>query len=122
MPYAYRKSERLKKNADFVSTMKGKRLSVDGLSLFYQENGQGNFRIGITVSKRLVNAAKRNQLKRRIRNCLIKTIGNKTRSYDMVFVARKEIVEADYSTLLRTVDKLLIRSVLCKQTTDGAST
>ncbi len=47
MPYAYRKSERLRKNAEFVSTMKGKRLSLDGLSLFYIGNNRGNFRVGI---------------------------------------------------------------------------
>ncbi len=47
MPYAYRKSERLRKNTEYVSTMKGKRLSLDGLSLFYTGKDKGNFSVGI---------------------------------------------------------------------------
>ena len=53
MPYDYRKSERLRTNSEFVATMKGKRLSTDGLSLFYRQNGAGNFRVGISVGGRL---------------------------------------------------------------------
>jgi len=58
MPYAYRKSERIRKNTEFVATMKGKRLSIDGLSLFYRKNDGANFRVGISVGKKLETRSK----------------------------------------------------------------
>jgi ribonuclease P protein component len=121
MPYEYRKSERLKKNAEFVSTMKGKRLSLDGLSLFYTENKLGNFRIGISVSKRIANAVKRNRLRRRIRDCVMKTLCGETTGYDMVFVARQGLLNVDYKKILCTVEKILLRSVISSQKTEGVT-
>lgn len=121
MPYEYRKSERLKKNVEFVSTMKGKRLSLDGLSLFYTENMLGNFRIGISVGKKLANAVKRNRLRRRIRDCVMRTLCGVTKGYDLVFVARQGLLNVDYKKILSTVEKILLRSVLSSQKTEGAT-
>jgi ribonuclease P protein component len=92
--------------------MKGKRLSVDGLSLFYTKNKAESFRVGISVSKKLVNAVRRNRLKRQIRNCIMRVLKGHTASYDMVFVVRKELSAAPYEKILMTVEKVLLRSVL----------
>jgi len=107
MPYAYRKSERLKKNRDFLLTMKGKRLSVDGLSLFYKENKTGNYRIGIPISKKIAKATKRNRLKRQIRACLSRALKEKKQGYDMVFIARRELVIAEFEKISDVVSKIL---------------
>ena len=92
--------------------MKGKRLSVDGLSLFYTRNDQGNFRVGISVSKKLGNAATRNRLRRQVRNCIMKTLQDQTMGIDLVFVARRELVAADYGKILKTVETILKRTAL----------
>jgi ribonuclease P protein component len=112
MPYAYRKSERLRKNSEFVSAMKGKRLSVDGLSLFYAGNGTGNFRVGISVSKKLANAVKRNRLKRQIRACITKALRDQESGYDLVFVARRELYSAGYEHIMKAVDTAIRRASL----------
>jgi ribonuclease P protein component len=112
MPYAYRKSERIRKNTEFVSTMKGKRLSFDGLSLFYTRNDTGNFRVGISVGKKLANAVKRNRLRRRIRSCIMKALAEHTLGYDLVFVARREILTAGYEKIMKTVEAVLQRTAL----------
>jgi ribonuclease P protein component len=112
MPYAYRKSERLRKNSEFVSAMKGKRLSVDGLSLFYAGNGTGNFRVGISVSKKLANAVRRNRLKRQIRACVTKVLQDQASGYDLVFVARRELYSAGYEHILKAVDTAIRRAAL----------
>lgn len=112
MPYAYRKNERLKKNNDFTAVMKGKRLSFDGLSLFYAANKQDNFRVGISVGKKLTKAAKRNRLRRQIRNSVMKALGQYSLGYDLVFVARRELLSADYERIRRTVESILRRTVL----------
>ncbi len=121
MPYAYRKSERLRKNAEFVSTMKGKRLSLDGLSLFYTGNATGNFRIGISVSKKLANAVKRNRLKRQIRNSAMKVLAGYTLGYDLVFVARRELYSSTYEQIMKTVEAVLQRTALRNRKPEGAT-
>jgi len=120
MPYAYRKCERLKKNIDFTAAMKGKRLSIDGLSLFYTINSSTeNFRVGISVGKKLAKAAQRNRLRRRIRNCIMKALQDHARGYDIVFVAKKELLCADYRRICDVVNKLLIRTVLHGKNGEG---
>jgi len=113
MPYAYRKNERIRKNSEFVSVMKqGKRLSVDGLSLFYAENGAGNFKVGISVGKKLAKAAHRNRLRRRIRDCVTRALGSRALGYDLVFMARQGLVGAEHDRVLRAVQTVLTKSVL----------
>ncbi|MGE5809585.1 MAG: ribonuclease P protein component [Nitrospirota bacterium] len=119
MPYTYRKSERIRKNTEFISTMKGKRLSFDGLSLFYTRNDIGNFRVGISISKKLANAVKRNRLRRRIRSCVMKALAGHSLGYDLVFVARREISAAEYDTIMKTVETVLHRTALRGQRPEG---
>jgi ribonuclease P protein component len=120
MPYAYHKSERIRKNNEFVSTMKGKRLSLDGLSLFYAGNNKDHFRVGISVSKKLANAVKRNRLKRRIRNCIMGALRGHSQGYDLVFVARRELYEASFEQITKAVDAVLKRTVLRTKKPEGA--
>jgi ribonuclease P protein component len=112
MPYAYRKSERIRKNTEFVTTMKGKRLSLDGLSLFYTRNETGNFRVGISVSKKLANAVKRNRLRRQIRVCVMRALKDHALGIDLVFVARQQLTTADFGKILKTVETLLSKTAL----------
>ena len=121
MPYAYRKSERIRKNSEFTATMKGKRLSRDGLSLFYRANDVGNFRVGISVGKKLGNAVKRNLLRRRLRDCIGRALRDRNAGYDLVFVARQELAGGEFDQVLRAVTRVLERSeVLGKRPGGGA--
>lgn len=97
--------------------MKGKRLSVDGLSLFYTKNRIGNFRVGISVSKKLANAVVRNRVRRRIRACITRVLSEHTQGYDLVFVARQQLIAADFNRTLDAVGTLLQRSALRPQRT-----
>jgi len=117
--YAYRKDERLRKNSDFLRTMKGKRLSIDGLSLFYAKNETGRFKVGISVSKKLAGAVKRNKLRRRIRNCLMKTLAGRPLGYDLVFVARQGLSEASYEQISKTVETILDKTIFRIKEAEG---
>jgi ribonuclease P protein component len=119
MPYAYRKSERIRKNTEFVATMKGKRLSTDGLSLFYRKNDTGNFRIGISVSKKLANAVKRNRLRRQIRSCITKALGRTAAGYDLVFMARQGLAGREFEQILKAVTQVLQRSAIIGSRAEG---
>ena len=122
MPYAYRKSERLRKNADFVATMKEKRLSIDGLSLFYRRNEDGAYRVGISVSEKLGNAVKRNRLRRQIRACVGEVLRDHSAGYDLVFLARRELMGRDFSQIRSAVSRALQRSAVISRVTDGGNT
>ncbi len=99
--------------------MKGKRLSFDGLSLFYTNNTKGNFRVGISVSKKLANAVKRNRLRRQIRNCVMIALAGHTMSQDLVFVARRELYGAPYEQIRKTVEAVLSRTILRHKNPQG---
>ncbi len=99
--------------------MKGKRLSLDGLSLFYTGNAKGNFRVGISVSKKLANAVKRNKLKRQIRHSAMKALAGLALGYDLVFVARRELYSCTYEQISKTVETVLRRTALRSQKQEG---
>ena len=101
--------------------MKGKRLSVDGLSLFYAKNDRGNLRVGISISKKTANAVKRNRLRRQIRDCIQRVLKDHTAGYDLVFVARHELSTVDYGQILSTVETALHRAVLRNLQSEGTS-
>jgi ribonuclease P protein component len=121
MPYDYRKSERLRKNSDFVATMRGKRLSLDGLSLFYRQNDAGDFRVGISVSKKLANAVGRNHLRRQLRDCIGRVLRDHRVGYDLVFVARQEIVGKEFSQVLGAVTRTIQRSAILSAGPEGST-
>jgi len=121
MPYAYSKHERIRKNSEFIATMKGERLSIDGLSLFCTRNTKAHFRVGISVGKKLGNAVLRNKLRRRIRTCVARVLKDHELGYDLVLVARTKLVLADFSTILKTVDALLHRTALRARTPEGTA-
>ena len=119
MPYAYQKSERLRKNSEFVATMQGKRLSRDGLSLFFRQNDAGRFRVGISVGKKLGNAVRRNRLRRRLRDCIGRVIGKRSAGYDLVFVARQDLAGREFSEVLKAVARVLERSAILATGPEG---
>ena len=100
--------------------MRGKRLSVDGLSLFYTTNASGNFKVGVSVSKRLANAVKRNRLKRQIRACVTRVLKDRTAGFDLVFVARRELATARFDQILKAVESALLRSALRSSRSEDA--
>ncbi len=102
--------------------MKGKRLSVDGLSLFYIKNEKGNFRIGIAVGKKLANAVTRNRVRRQIRDCVMKSLRDQTIGLDLVFVARRELINAAYGKIMKAVATVLQRTELRNRTQESTAT
>lgn len=90
--------------------MRGKRLSVDGLSLFYLPNEAGNFRVGISVGKKVGGAVQRNMLRRRLRHAIGRAIDRAAAGYDLVFVVRQGLASKPYQEILRIVETALRKS------------
>lgn len=93
----------LKSRQDFVNIAdKGSRVVMPALMVQYSKNlkGNGEFRVGLTVTKKIGNAVKRNKIKRRLRNAFAEIAKNLDVSgFDYVLVGRNLAAESDYEKI-----------------------
>ena len=66
----------------------GQRIQTAHFTLIFRQNGLGISRLGITVSKKIGNAVKRNKVKRLIRECFRLHKYDFPQGYDIVIVAK----------------------------------
>ncbi|MBI5892560.1 MAG: ribonuclease P protein component [Deltaproteobacteria bacterium] len=67
-PCSFTKKERLLKKQDFIdAAKKGKRFSTKNLTIFIKSNDIGIKRFGLSVSRKVGSAVKRNRIKRCLR-------------------------------------------------------
>ena len=71
-------------------------------------NSLGLTRYGLTVSRRVGNAVVRNKVKRRLRE-IIRNTGLKP-GWDIIIIARNTTASADFITLGRSVENLLMKA------------
>lgn len=76
-----------------------KRISGRYIIVFITRNNLQYNRFGIVTSKKVGNAVKRNRAKRRIRELSKKHMESINKGYDLVFVSRVSINEADFDQI-----------------------
>jgi ribonuclease P protein component len=64
------------------------------------------------ASKAVGNAVVRNFIKRRIKSCLARYSGRIKKNTDLVFFARKEIVNAGFQEICMAIENLLMKADL----------
>lgn len=69
-------------------------------------------RFGFSVSRRIGKAVARNRAKRRLREIVRQRQNNIRPGYDMVFIARRPIVDASHQALVAAVEGLLREAAL----------
>ena len=121
----FKRTQGLKKDSDFRKVYKhGKSFANRNLVMYILDNKSDSTRVGISVSKKVGNAINRNKIRRRIKESYRLNIdANVKYGYDIVFIARVAIKEADYKDieksmthLIRKVDFiLLVLSIQLKQ-------
>ncbi len=106
----FRNREHLRLRRDFSRVLGGRCKAADALLVVYARSNNLDWsRIGISVSKRIGNAVRRNSLKRRIREAFRRNKADVPVGFDIVCVARPAAgdSEADVTPSLR---KLIVKA------------
>ena len=104
----------LSKSEDFKNLLNGKRISNPYSTIFFRKiSSKSNklLNVSFVAKKKIGNAVKRNKIKRRLRNIMndaIKTI-NMNLSYSYLFIAKKNIYDANYKMLKDSILKDLTK-------------
>ena len=116
--------ETLKNSAQFERVRReGRSWSAGALVLNAARNDQQVVRCGFITAKKVGKAVRRNRARRLIREAVRLRLPSIRPGWDLVWVARPSIVEADYATVSKVVDDLLARSrVLSEQPSTDAET
>ncbi len=112
------KKYRLRANADFQNIRRrGRTLFHPLMVIAILPNGLDHCRFGFAVGRRIGKAAKRNQIKRRMREAVRVRNQNKEicAGWDVVLVARSPIVDAPYHEVDSAIVHLLRRARLLRE-------
>jgi ribonuclease P protein component len=107
----FRKSERLRRRRDFLKVYaEGARYSSRLFTIFARANDQPVSRLGITVSRKIGKAVRRNRAKRLIREVFRKNKARLPRPLDLVVNVKEAIRDADYRAVeaefLRLIERM----------------
>jgi len=99
------KQERLRKRRDYlnVETRKIRKLITPHLIILAARNSENHARIGITVSKRIGTAVRRNSIKRLLREIYRRNKEIFPPGYDFVLIARKQDRNTCYETYFQEI-------------------
>ena len=114
------KTERLRKRAQFLTLSKqGKKVYTDCFIAIVHDSTAQNNRLGITVSKKVGNAVRRNRIKRIIREYFRHHKESITGPIDINIIARKGLTTLSNQQILEKLDKLFkkIALAICHEKT-----
>ncbi len=111
-----KRAYRLCLNSDFQRVRRdGQVYTSPFIVLVFLQNGLPHSRFGFVVNKRLGNAVQRNKIKRRMKESTRLQISTIKSGFDMVFIARQPICEAEYKNIGQTIKNLLHRGKLKRE-------
>ena len=110
-PERFPKSARLRRRGEFLRVQDGgRKLHTDNFLVFVSPQSEpGPTRVGVTASRKLGGAVRRNRVKRLVREAFRRHKLLFPGGLDVVFVAKKNAVEADYDQVVREIEKLCRR-------------
>lgn len=104
----FRKRERIRKRADYLSIyQRGQRTHSCHFTIVSHENQLGYGRVGITVSKKVGDAVRRNRIKRLIREFFRLNKSRLATSRDIVIIGKKGIPHLSYQDVYGELARLI---------------
>ena len=102
------KNYRIKKSSEIEQVMKNGRSKANPYFIVYKykKTDNENFRIAISVGKKIGNAVERNKVKRYIRNVTTEHKQTIASNYDYFVIARKGVKELDYVSFKEKLEQL----------------
>lgn len=111
--FKFRKINRIKSKKGFQLVYTSGRSVVDSLSVIYVlASPTEEVKIGLAVGKKLGNAVLRNRVKRMMREAFRKRMNEIKSNTNIIWVARKKLIAADYKTYDRVLMRLVKRAGL----------
>lgn len=108
------KNERIRKKRDFLAAQqRARRFSSRYFTLLIHRNQTGLSRLGITASRKVGNAVKRNRVKRLIREFFRLNKSTFDHSCDLVVIAKKGIPDLSYQEVKGELDGILKSDKRC---------
>lgn len=102
------KSQRIKKNKEFQTVFKkGKSFANRQFIVYVLKNDQPDFRIGLSVSKKVGNAVTRNRIKRYIRQTFLELEQDVLPNADYVIIARQQAATLDFHESKKSLEHVL---------------
>ncbi|MGN1212549.1 MAG: ribonuclease P protein component [Christensenellales bacterium] len=108
-----KKENRLKKRKQFNWTFKnGQKCYGKNLILVFNSSWAKDYKVGFSVTKKVGKAVVRNKVKRRIKEAVRIYQNNIAQNHTLIFVAKPQIVDVEFSTIVKEVEFLLKKSGL----------
>ncbi|OAG27616.1 ribonuclease P protein component [Thermodesulfatator autotrophicus] len=105
---SFTKDERLRRRKEYERVYReGKRLSLPYLRVILAPNTLGYSRLGLSVSKKVGNAVKRNYVKRVLREIFRRNKDMFPASHDIVIIPKKAILERSPAEIKKDLAYLL---------------
>ena len=112
------KRPRIKKNEEFQKVFKKGKSVANRQFVVYclKKEEQTEFRVGLSVSKKIGNAVTRNQIKRYIRQTFLELKDDVRQDMDYVIIARNQAATLDFHETKKSLEHVLrIAKVLNKK-------
>lgn len=112
---------RVKKNAEFQEIFKKGKSVANRQFVVYslKKNEQANFRIGLSVSKKIGNAVTRNQIKRYLRQTFLELSDQVHKDVELIIIARKPAATMNFAEIKSSMLHVLRLAKVLDKKSDG---
>lgn len=108
-----KKKNRVKKSQEFQELIKnGRKLINSSFVLYFKKKENEEARGGITLSKKMGIAVKRNLIKRQTRMMCSSLVDFKSYPFDFIIIVRHTYLDLSYEDNKNNLEKLLIKATI----------